>query len=107
MSEESMVELERRIKTAEDLAALKMEVVHIHSLINIHNTNVNATLNAQNTQMAVQSKIIAELSESLKSVNDTLSQAQGGWKTFMWIGGLGASLGAIGVSIWQGLRGGG
>lgn len=37
----------------------------------------------------------AEFATALASINTTLSEAKGGWKTLMWVGGAGATVGVI------------
>lgn len=42
--------------------------------------------------------------EKLDSINSTLSEAKGGWKTLMWVAGASAALGGVVVklvSIWR------
>lgn len=51
-------------------------------------------------QMAQQLKILAEMQR-------TLSEARGGWRALMWLGGAGAALGAAVTSLVTWLRSGG
>lgn len=39
--------------------------------------------------------LVKNLTASINTVERTLSEAQGGWKTLMWIGGMSASVGAV------------
>ena len=40
-------------------------------------------------------KEMAEIKNSLAEINKTLSEARGGWKTLMWVGGASATIGAF------------
>ena len=44
--------------------------------------------------MAEQNKALAAMKEQLNEVNATLSEAKGGWRTLVWIGGASASASA-------------
>lgn len=46
-------------------------------------------------QVTSQAEAIAALSGKLDAVLSTLSEARGGWRTLMWVGGAGASGGAL------------
>lgn len=37
--------------------------------------------------------------EKLESINETLSEAKGGWKTLMWVAGASAALGGVVVKL--------
>ncbi len=41
---------------------------------------------------------LGELAKTLQGINDTLSQARGGWQALAWVGGIGATVG--GFSGW-------
>lgn len=40
-----------------------------------------------------------EFSEQLKAINTTLSEARGGWKTLMLVGGISATIGAAAAKL--------
>ncbi len=105
MSEDGMMEIERRIKSAEDIAAVKAEMVHIHKMMDMHYRHMNTMLDSQNAIIASQSRQISTLVDTLNQINLTLSEAKGGWKTFMMIGGIGAAIGTGLMSIMQYLKG--
>ena len=44
------------------------------------------------TDMDKMAKDIEEIKEALRSISVTLSEAQGGWKTLLIVGGIGASV---------------
>ena len=50
--------------------------------------NINATLQKQ-------VEAIEKLSERLRTVEDTLAEAKGGWKVIMWIAGASAAFGSV------------
>jgi prefoldin subunit 5 len=47
-----------------------------------------------NTSVEELKALVTNLTASINTVERTLSEAQGGWKTLMWIGGMSASVGA-------------
>lgn len=54
--------------------------------------------------VAAQSKAIELMTEQLKTMNDTLTEAKGGWRAMMWMGGAAGTLGALVTWIAQHLH---
>lgn len=50
---------------------------------------------ALHQMLAEQNKTLAALTAQLDSVSMTLSEARGGWKTLVWLGGLSATASAL------------
>ena len=55
-------------------------------------------MDAQNKTLALQNEVLAGLTQKVDAMSHTLSEARGGWKTLVWIGGAAASAG--GVVVW-------
>ncbi len=53
------------------------------------------------TQMAELKMGQASMSQQLRDIQSTLSEAKGGWKALMMIGGFGAALGSVVAYILQ------
>jgi hypothetical protein len=79
----SMDEHNFRIVTAQAIATMQNELLHVHN-----------TVDRQNKTIEAQSVEIRRMNETMMAVNATLSQAAGSWKTLMWVGDMGAVLGA-------------
>lgn len=60
-------------------------------------------LEEQNKQLL---RIVERMSEDLAEVNETLSNATGGWRTLMAVGTVGAAIGGLVMSLIGVLRGG-
>ena len=67
----------------------------IHRDLGKHDAQIES-LNAQVNRMHDDMQMMMA---QLASIQRTLSEAQGGWKTLMWIGGLSAVLGGIFVKV--------
>ena len=52
-------------------------------------------LEDQNQTLAAQNKVLAGLSDQVNALTHTLSEAKGGWKTLMWLGGAAAAIGGF------------
>lgn len=64
-----------------------------------------ANLEATNAQLL---QTMEDMRDEMKTVNSTLSEAKGGWRVLMMVGGFGTVLGGIiafGVNTWLSLRG--
>ena len=48
-----------------------------------------------NEQMARMSKALDDITAKLEEVNITLTEARGGWRTLMWLGGAAAGAGSL------------
>jgi prefoldin subunit 5 len=67
----------------------------IHRDLGKHDAQIEA-LNAQVNRMYVD---MQQMMGQLTTIQQTLSEAKGGWKTLMWVGGLSAALGGIVVKV--------
>lgn len=56
------------------------------------------TLEAQNKTLELQNATMAAMKTQMDAISATLSEARGGWKTLLWIGGASAS--AAGLVTW-------
>jgi len=50
---------------------------------------------AQNTTLTLQNETLAKLNTKIDLVNSTMSEAKGGWKTLIWLGGMAATVGGV------------
>ena len=64
------------IQTARELATHSADIKHLQ------------------TDMDKMVKDMDEIKETIKEISKTLSEAKGGWRMFMLIGGIGAAIGA-------------
>lgn len=69
--------------------------VEIHRDLGKHDAQIDA-LNAQVNRMYDD---MQQMMGQLTTIQQTLSEAKGGWKTLMWVGGLSAALGGIVVKV--------
>ena len=67
----------------------------IHRDLGKHDAQIEA-LNAQVNRMYGDMQLMMT---QLTTIQQTLSEAKGGWKTLMWVGGLSAALGGIVVKV--------
>lgn len=67
----------------------------IHRDLGKHDAQIEA-LNSQVNRMYVD---MQQMMGQLTTIQQTLSEAKGGWKTLMWVGGLSAALGGIVVKV--------
>ncbi len=67
----------------------------IHRDLGKHDAQIDA-LNAQVNRMYGDMQLMMT---QLTTIQQTLSEAKGGWKTLMWVGGLSAALGGIVVKV--------
>jgi prefoldin subunit 5 len=59
----------------------------------------DAQIEALKTQVNRMYDDMQQMMGQLTTIQQTLSEAKGGWKTLMWVGGLSAALGAIVVKV--------
>jgi prefoldin subunit 5 len=59
----------------------------------------DAQIEALNTQVNRMYADMQQMMGQLTTIQQTLSEAKGGWKTLMWVGGLSAALGGIVVKV--------
>lgn len=59
----------------------------------------DAQIEALNTQVNRMYDDMQQMMGQLTTIQQTLSEAKGGWKTLMWVGGLSAALGGIVVKV--------
>jgi uncharacterized coiled-coil protein SlyX len=50
---------------------------------------------AQNATLSLQNDTLAKLNTKLDLMSNTMSEAKGGWKTLIWLGGMAATAGGI------------
>jgi uncharacterized coiled-coil protein SlyX len=50
---------------------------------------------AQNTTLALQNEALVKLNAKLDQLSHTMSEAKGGWKTLLWLGGMAATIGGL------------
>lgn len=74
-------ELDRVIKTAQDISGMQRDIHHIQNAM----VQQNIIIQSQTDQINRQTEV-------LNKVNATLSEATGGWKTLMGAGTIGAAL---------------
>jgi hypothetical protein len=67
----------------------------IHRDLGKHDAQIEA-LNTQVNRMYVD---MQQMMGQLTTIQQTLSEAKGGWKTLMWVGGLSAACGGIVVKV--------
>lgn len=67
----------------------------IHRDLGKHDAQIEA-LNSQVNRMYCD---MQQMMDQLTTIQQTLSEAKGGWKTLMWVGGLSAALGGIVVKV--------
>lgn len=63
----------------------------IHRDLGKHDAQIDA-LNSQVNRMYVD---MQQMMGQLTTIQQTLSEARGGWKTLMWVGGLSAAVGGL------------
>jgi hypothetical protein len=54
---------------------------------------VEAEVDALKRMLTLQGEQLRQVVDQLHAMNNTLSEARGGWRTLLWIGGASASLG--------------
>lgn len=59
----------------------------------------DAQIEALNLQVNRMYSDMQQMMGQLTTIQKTLSEARGGWKTLMWVGGLSAALGGIVVKV--------
>jgi prefoldin subunit 5 len=59
----------------------------------------DAQIEALNSQVNRMYHDMQQMMGQLTTIQQTLSEAKGGWKTLMWVGGLSAALGGIVVKV--------
>lgn len=59
----------------------------------------DAQIEALNLQVNRMYNDMQQMMGQLTTIQKTLSEARGGWKTLMWVGGLSAALGGIVVKV--------
>lgn len=67
----------------------------IHRDLGKHSAQIDALNEQVNRLHADMQKVMWQL----QAIQQTLSEAKGGWKTLMWVGGLSAALGGILVKV--------
>lgn len=81
----------------------------IHRDIGKHDAQIEALERDMKYMRQEVQEMRAEFAAALASINTTLSEAKGGWKTLMWVGGAGASIGIFAtkaLSAWVSFLGG-
>jgi len=59
----------------------------------------DAQIESLNQQVNRMHDDMQQMMSQLASIQQTLSEAKGGWKTLMWVGGLSAALGGVLVKV--------
>lgn len=59
----------------------------------------DAQIDALQKQIAMLHDDMKRLNETISEIQATLSEARGGWRTLMWIGGAGAAAGAAATKL--------
>lgn len=59
----------------------------------------DAQIEALNLQVNRMYDDMQQMMGQLTTIQQTLSEAKGGWKTLMWVGGLSAALGGVVVKV--------
>lgn len=77
-----------------------MENPNIHHDIGRH----DAQIEALQEQVKQLHRDMQKMNDTLIQINTTLSEARGGWRTLMMVGGVAATAGALGAKIitWMG-----
>ena len=58
-------------------------------------TDIDVKVAVLETEMRVVKDDVAEIKTDVRAIRDTLSQAKGGWKTLMLVGGMAGAVGAL------------
>lgn len=52
-------------------------------------------LSAQKQTLDAQNDVLAKLNAKIDALSATMSEAKGGWKTLVWLGGMAATVGGL------------
>lgn len=69
------------------------ETAEVHRDLGKHDAQIDALERDVKRLSDEMSEMRKEFTEQLSKINETLSEAKGGWRTLMWVGGAGATFG--------------
>lgn len=57
--------------------------------------HLEARVDALTSSVASQAEVMKLMTQQLQTMNNTLTEARGGWKAMMWIGGVAGTAGSV------------